>query len=121
MYTYYFKIPVRVVMNYFFQKKKKNYLLVKVVHHFVISTRSVDFGNDAWRQAVHELAQDDAVPKNILVGHSWWESLTDDGLDPCLSFLFLNGVAFSSNLKQHAQFSRIFSLKNRFPSIKILI
>lgn len=45
------------------------YVLAQVVHHLVIAAGGVDLGDDAGLQAVHQLAQDDAVSQYRLIGH----------------------------------------------------
>lgn len=42
-------------------------LLANVIHELVVSTRDVDFRDDARLQSVHEFAKNDAVAEGILV------------------------------------------------------
>lgn len=73
-------------------------LLVNVVHVFVVSTGDVDLGDDAGLQAVHQLAQDDAVAQSLLVRYVG-KPLPDHRFDPLLGFLLLLGFTLARALE----------------------
>lgn len=83
------------------------YLLVDVVHHFVVSATRVDPGDDARRQAVHQLAQDNAIPKRILKGAVGRESFTNHSLDPVLSLALLLWLPLTRDLGMDKQRIRL--------------
>lgn len=83
------------------------YLLVDVVHHFIVATASVDFWNDSWSQSVHQFAQDNTIAKSLFICN-WWETFSNDCFNPTLSFELLLWVTFSSNLKCLGKYSFIF-------------
>lgn len=77
----------------------RKYSLVDVVHHFVVAAAGVDARNDAGRQAVHQLAQNDAIAQSVL---EWGgrKAFANHGLDPVLSLVLLFWLPFASNLKR---------------------
>jgi hypothetical protein len=84
-------------------------LLTEVVHHLIIAARSVYSGDEAGLQLVDQLAEDDAIPQDVLVRYSRWEALPHNGLDPCLGLCFLFRLALSCNLRTEQECSN-FSL-----------
>lgn len=74
--------------------------LADVVHHFVVAAAGVNFRHDAGRKAVHQAAQQNAVPQAVLVGESGGELFAEQRLDPVLGFAFLVLVALSGDLPQ---------------------
>lgn len=82
--------------EYFYHAREKH-SLVNVVHHFVVAAARVDARNDAGRQTVHQLAQNDAVAQCILERNGR-ETFTDHSFDPMLSFMLLFWLTLASNL-----------------------
>lgn len=73
-------------------------LLGNVLHHLELSTRGVDLADGARLELVDELAEDSAVPDDILVGLVRRELSTKDGFDPLLSFLLLLRITLGGQL-----------------------
>lgn len=73
-------------------------LLADIIHHFIISTRNIDFLDASRRQLVHQFTQNDAIAESILITNTGWEAFTNDSLDPLLSLSFLFWDALSGNL-----------------------
>ena len=81
-----------------FTTPSTHHLLINIVHHFVVPSAGVDSGNDARRQAVHQFAQDDAVPERILKRY-WWKAFPNHGLDPVLRLSLLLWLPLSRDLQ----------------------
>ena len=84
--------------------KEIDCLLAEVVHHLVVAARCVYPGDEPGLQLVHQLAQDNPIPKHVFIRYSWREALPHNGLNPCLGFRFLFRLSLSCNLRtKHEQ------------------
>lgn len=71
--------------------------VVDVFHELELASRGVDLWHRAWQQFLNELAQNDAVPEQILEA-TGRQLLAEDGLDPGEHLAFEGGVALSGDL-----------------------
>lgn len=72
--------------------------VVDVLHHLELATGRVDLGNGTGLDGVDQIAQNLSVLEHIIVGLASRELDSNDGLNPCLGFLILNGITFACDL-----------------------
>lgn len=76
------------------------YLLINVVHHFIIAAGCINTRNNSGCQTIHQFAQNDAIAQCIFICN-WWETLADHRFDPLLSLVLLIWFTFTSNLAKN--------------------
>uniref|UniRef100_A0A1B0GP64 Uncharacterized protein n=1 Tax=Phlebotomus papatasi TaxID=29031 RepID=A0A1B0GP64_PHLPP len=92
--------------------------VVDVFHHFELSTRFVDLWYRSGLEFVHEAAEDCAILEDILIETASWEFGTQQGFNPFLSFLVLDGITLSGNLiAPHRDQSTLYSSTKVVPRL----